>query len=370
MKWTPNTATNRSKNGSRIRDLGIERWVRCRHRRISKTVQRLSVTTAPPPSPPVETYEWNTIEYRTFAYDNWNLIHETATAIDGGTTNVSEVQYFWGLDLSDSLQGAGGVGGLLAASSNGQYYFPTYDNNGNVTKYIDESGIVVAAYEYDDFGRTISQSGSLADFFRHRFSTKYYEDETGLYYYGYRFYAPVWHTWLNRDPLGEEGGDNLCVICRNNLVIHFDPLGLEVKIIKHLPGDVPLVGWTKHGVAAETHFHASVPSVNQIPGERGKIRYKVTLTPPRSMLDVYFVWGLSADAILTAMMSEQQHIDSFVGYDRAIHHFKAVVEQIHDCPIEAKKALDKQWKWLLQKKEECIYYNKVYIDGPGGVHGH
>ena len=88
------------------------------------------------------------------------------------------------------------------------------------------------------------------------------------------------------------------------------------------------------------------------------------------MLDVYFVWGLSADAILTAMMSEQQHIDSFVGYDRAIHHFKAVVEQIHDCPIEAKKALDKQWKWLLQKKEECIYYNKVYIDGPGGVHGH
>ena len=231
---------------------------------------------------------------------------------------------------------------MLAVSSNDQFYFPTFDNNGNVTKYLDESGNVVAAYEYDDFGRTISQSGSLADFFRHRFSTKYYEDETGLYYYGYRFYAPVWHTWLNRDPLGEEGGDNLCVICRNNLVIHFDPLGLEVKIIKHLPGDVPLVGWTKHGVAAETHFHASVPSVNQIPGERGRIRYKVILTPPRSMLDVYFVWGLSADAILTAMMSEQQHIDSFVGYDRAIHHFKAVVEQIHDCPIEAKKALDKQ----------------------------
>ena len=73
-----------------------------RRRRISKTVQRLSVTTAPPPSPPVETYEWNTIEYRTFAYDNWNLIYETITAIYGGTTNVSEVQYFWGLDLSDT----------------------------------------------------------------------------------------------------------------------------------------------------------------------------------------------------------------------------------------------------------------------------
>ena len=117
----------------------------------------------------IETYAWITIEYRTFAYDDWNLIHETVVAIDGGTTNVSEVQNFWGLDLSDSLQDAGGVGGLLAVSSNGQFYFPTSDNNGNVTKYVGESGNVVAAYEYDDFGRVISQSGTLADFFRHRF---------------------------------------------------------------------------------------------------------------------------------------------------------------------------------------------------------
>ena len=114
---------------------------------------------------------------RTFVYDDWNLIHETIYTIDGGTTNTTEVQYFWGLDLSGTIQGAGGVGGLLAVSRNGQLYFPTFDNNGNVTKYIDESGNVVAAYEYDDFGRTISQSGPLADFFRHRFSTKYYDPE-------------------------------------------------------------------------------------------------------------------------------------------------------------------------------------------------
>ena len=36
------------------------------------------------------------------------------------------------------------------------FYFPAYDNNGNVTKYIDGSGDVVAAYEYDAFGRLIS----------------------------------------------------------------------------------------------------------------------------------------------------------------------------------------------------------------------
>ena len=65
-----------------------------------------------------------------------------------------------------------------------------YDNNGNITMYIDESSNVIAAYEYDDFSRIISQSGPMADFFRHRFSTKYFDSEAGLYYYGYRFYSP------------------------------------------------------------------------------------------------------------------------------------------------------------------------------------
>ena len=215
-----------------------------RHRRISKTVQRLSVTTAPPPSPPIETYEWNTVEYRTFAYDDWNLIHETVAAIDGGTTNISEVQYFWGLDLSDTLQGAGGVGGLLAVSSNGQFYFPAYDNNGNVAKYIDESGNVVAAYEYDDFGRLLSSFGSMADVFHHRFSTKYFESETGLYYYGYRFYSPALMRWQNRDPIGEEGGLNLYGFCGNNAMWRFDKDGrayFAVRKLKNTPG---IIKWS------------------------------------------------------------------------------------------------------------------------------
>ena len=78
-----------------------------------------------------------------------------------------------------------------------------YDNIGNVTKYIDESGNVVAAYEYDDFGRTTAQTGPMAEVFRIRFSSKYYDSETGLYYYGYRFYSPALMRWLNRDPIEE-----------------------------------------------------------------------------------------------------------------------------------------------------------------------
>jgi RHS repeat-associated protein len=42
-----------------------------------------------------------------------------------------------------------------------------------------------------------------------RFSTKYQDDETGLLYYGYRYYDPGTGRWPNRDPIGQWGGDNL-----------------------------------------------------------------------------------------------------------------------------------------------------------------
>ena len=176
----------------------------------------------------------------TFVYDGWNLIHEAVATFSGATTNTTEIQYFWGADISETLQGAGGVGGLLAVSLNNNFYFPTYDNNGNVSKYIDESGNIVAAYEYDDFGKTISQSGSLADFFRHRFSTKYFDSETGLYYYGYRFYSPSLMRWLNRDPIGEGGGKNLYTFCGNKPIYVYDIDGCAY--FAYRPLQFPVVG--------------------------------------------------------------------------------------------------------------------------------
>ena len=79
--------------------------------------------------------------------------------------------------------------------------------------------------KHDDFGRTISQSGPLADFFRIRFSSKYYDPETGLYYYGYRFYSPALMRWLNRDPIEESGGLNLYGFCGNNPLSKIDSNG-------------------------------------------------------------------------------------------------------------------------------------------------
>ena len=340
-----------------------------RHRRTSKTVQRLYSTIPPPPAPPIGVEEWQTLETRTFVYDDWNLIHETIYAIEGSITNITEIQYFWGLDLSGTIQGAGGVGGLLAVSRNGQLYFPTFDNNGNITKYIDEFGNLVATYEYDDFGRTISQSGTLADFFRHRFSTKYYDPETGLCYYLNRFYSSEWHIWLNRDPIGGLGGKNIYMAFNNTPLTHFDPLGFKAYVVWHLPGDDLLYEWSARDTTAETHFRSSAHSVMPISCGAGKTTYKVTLTPPMSLIDVYFRRSLTMMQYMLAKRYEEEHVALYVAYDKCIEEFKQRVENICACRKEAEKQKKDAEDWLGRKARYCKARNE-FLDRKGGPHGH
>ena len=172
----------------------------------------------------------------TYFYDGWMLIKEIV-ANTNGTTDV--IEYHWGKDLSGTIGGAGGVGGLLYLSisnsstpnsSTRQLYIPFYDAYGNIMGYWDAQGNVVAQYTYDAFGKLISSGGPMADVFSFRYSTKYYDPETGFYYYGYRFYSPDLMRWITRDPIGEEGGVNLYAMCGNNAVNHFDALG-EARMI-------------------------------------------------------------------------------------------------------------------------------------------
>jgi RHS repeat-associated protein len=57
-------------------------------------------------------------------------------------------------------------------------------------------------------------------------SWRYYDSGIDLYYYGYRFYSAYLCRWLNRDPIGEEGGLNLYAFCGNDGVNRWDLLGM------------------------------------------------------------------------------------------------------------------------------------------------
>ena len=172
---------------------------------------------------------WNgssgtTVTHLKYVYDGHNLIAEL-----NGSNNTVLSTYVWGLDLSGTIHGAGGVGGLLMVKDGTKTYFPAYDGNGNVSALLDSAdGSLDAKYEYGAFGEPLRVGGTaIAADNPFRFSTKYTDSESGLVYYGFRYYSPSLGRFLNRDPLGELGGSNLYAFVENDPVNGWDRLGLE-----------------------------------------------------------------------------------------------------------------------------------------------
>ncbi|MEI6528082.1 MAG: RHS repeat-associated core domain-containing protein [bacterium] len=168
-----------------------------------------------------------------FIYDGWNLIHETIT--DHTLTTTSTRDYQWGLDLKGQRNGkfdhqSGGVGALVAIKAidagTTNIYLPLADHNGNIVHVVDAATKkIVANYLYAPFGKLVGSWGSRCDVCPFRFQSKYYDSETELYYFGYRFFNPSIAKWITRDPLAEKGGINLTAFCENDPINKFDPLG-------------------------------------------------------------------------------------------------------------------------------------------------
>jgi RHS repeat-associated protein len=165
-------------------------------------------------------------------YDGWNLVAELNT-LNAPSAPTLYRSYLWGLDLSGSEQGAGGVGGLLEINdpTNG-VHFAAYDGNGNVAGLVSaSSGASSAVYEYDPFGEVNRATGQMAGANPLRFSTKYQDRQTDLVYYGYRYYKASTGRWLSRDPILERGGNNLYAMSRNAPISLVDPRGHGVLSI-------------------------------------------------------------------------------------------------------------------------------------------
>jgi RHS repeat-associated protein len=161
-----------------------------------------------------------------FVYDGWNPVAQLSTS------NAVLQTYIWGLDLSGGMQGAGGVGGLLAVKDAAQGgHFAAFDGNGNVAALAKAAdGTVSANYEYGPFGEVIRASGTMAKVNPLRSSTKYQDDETDMLYYGFRYYNPSTGRWTSRDSLGEAGGLNVQSFVWNAPQQFIDGDGLQILL--------------------------------------------------------------------------------------------------------------------------------------------
>jgi RHS repeat-associated protein len=166
------------------------------------------------------------VQQQRFVYDGWNLI----AMLDSQSSILQS--FVWGLDLSGSLQGAGGVGGLLWLNdtANGTH-FCAYDGNGNVVALTSAAdGTESGRYEYGPFGEPIRGEGAVAEANPFRFSTKFTDHETDLLYYGYRFYNASMGRWPSRDPIGDFGSLNV----QSSFVTGDEQSEMHIQWLRHI----------------------------------------------------------------------------------------------------------------------------------------
>ncbi len=161
----------------------------------------------------------------------------TQKTVNGVTTSFlvdgSTIRFSLSNDLRLSFPYYGDE--LVGFKSGNDTYYYLKNLQGDIVQIVDGDGNVVVEYEYDDWGKVLSVSGSLAGTvgvqnpFRYR--GYYYDEESGLYYLNSRYYDPETGRFISADSIAYLGPDglslsfNLFVYCGNNPIMGYDPEG-------------------------------------------------------------------------------------------------------------------------------------------------
>ena len=116
---------------------------------------------------------------------------------------------------------------------NGTEYYYLKNIQGDIIGILDGSGASVVEYSYDSWGKVIEISGDqeLGKLNPFRYRGYYYDEETGFYYVGSRYYDPEVCRFINADTVDILGvqdnlnDKNLYAYCDNNPVMRVDTTG-------------------------------------------------------------------------------------------------------------------------------------------------
>lgn len=123
------------------------------------------------------------------------------------------------------------IGAAVAMEFDGKVFAPIHDHHGNVICLIDtETGNVAEFYRLSAFGEEQIFDGDGREVVSAvnpwRFSSKRFDEESGLIYFGRRYYHPSTGRWISQDPAGYADGPNLYQYVTNNPLSHIDLYGL------------------------------------------------------------------------------------------------------------------------------------------------
>lgn len=120
-----------------------------------------------------------------------------------------------------------GEGGLLARHTIASFFY-AFDPQGSASHRLDSNGNTLSTSIFDASGARVTNDtgGDPFAYFGGQFG--YCTDvETGMQILGQRYYDTSVGRFLNRDPIGYEGGINIYNYTRNQFGNHSDPTGLD-----------------------------------------------------------------------------------------------------------------------------------------------
>lgn len=115
----------------------------------------------------------------------------------------------------------------------------------------DPAGTVISYEEYYPYGGSAYRAGDVDK--RYRYAGKERDEETGLYYYGARYYAPWFARWISPDPSRSKTSTDPYTYALDNPVVNVDPTGNEPENYYTLPGR-PGDQWFGYFLGAAAHL--------------------------------------------------------------------------------------------------------------------
>ena len=175
-----------------------------------------------------KTFQWNPITQSWKLLAHLFFLHDDQNEIGAADSSGKIVE------LRVLAEGLGAeIGSAIAIELDEKLYTPLHDHRGALTALIDPSAkALVECYRYSAFGeeqifnsagQKLSESALGNPW---RFSSKRIDDETGLVYFGRRYYDPSTGRWITADPQGYIDGPNLYSYLSHNPLTHIDLFGL------------------------------------------------------------------------------------------------------------------------------------------------
>ncbi|MFA6118865.1 MAG: RHS repeat-associated core domain-containing protein [Parachlamydiales bacterium] len=253
------------------------------------------------------------------------------------------------------------IASAIAFEIDGYFYAPIYDVSGNVVSLIYNGGLY-EQYKYSAFGERKIYSCLQYEKEKSQinnpwqFCSKRIDEETGLIFFGRRYYDPILGRWLTPDPKGFKDGLNLYAFVLNDPLIKMDLYGLEV----YYP---PLVTATWSLAATQPHIWQFTPSQRLVVGSN-----------ERPGIGIGYINGINTT--LNEARRDGERISSMIGnskvnvtYNRTLG--RREIDFVRCCfelgnrnyITKAGRELMKEWFDFFSKEKQNCYLQVCFSEG-------